>query len=145
MDTETEKIDQSTLCCYEGMITYDFWKSSIKCHAHKSIQKKIEEYVEKTYDDEDDDMFLEFRMIYLSNNNRPGSYDELWFIDIDLKSGYAPVYITDVSGSSYHAMSMCSIVDEEHSERLTVDQILDLGNFVDPKPLERILNDQFKN
>jgi len=125
------------------MITYDFWKSDIKYYAHRSIQKKIDDYVEKTYTDQEN-MFLEFRMIYLPND-RQGSYDELWFIDIDSKNGLVPVHVTDVSGSSYHALSMCSIVDEEHSEQLTVDQILDLSNHVIRGSLERILNDQFTN
>ena len=70
-------------------------------------------------------MFLEFRIIVLSND-RQGSYNELWFIDIDSKNGLVPVYVTDVSGSSYHVLSMCSIVDEEHSEQLTVYQISDI-------------------
>ena len=140
---ETENIDISTICCYDGMITYDFWKSDIKYYAHKSIQKKIEDYIEKIYTDQED-MFLEFKMIYLSND-RHGLYDELWFIDIDSKNGLVPVHITDVSGSSYHALSMCSIVDEEHSEQLTVDQILDLSEHVVRKSLEKLLNDQFKN
>ena len=89
-------------------------------------------------------MFLEFRMNVLSND-RMGSYDELWFIDIDSKNGLVPVHVTDVSGSSYHALSMCSIVDEEYSEQLTVDQLFSLSNHVVCGSLEHILNDQFTN
>lgn len=142
METDS-KMNEQTLCCYNGMITYDFWKSDIKYHAHKSVQKKIEDYITKTYT-EQDDMFLEFKMIYLSND-KVGTYNELWFIEIDSNSGLVPIHITDVSGSSYHALSMCSIVDEEHSEQLTVDQILNLSNMIVRKSLEKILNDQFTN
>jgi len=140
MDTVNETKDQQTICCYYGMIIYDFWKSNIKCHAQKRIQTKIENYVKKIYNVHDD-LFLEFKMIYLSNN-RHGSYDELWFIDTDSKEGLLPIHITDISGSSYHALSMCSIIDDEYSERLTIDQILNLSGYVVRESLEKLLNAQ---
>ena len=55
----------------------DLWKSDIRVHATNPSKK--------TYTDQED-MFSEFRMNVLSND-RQGSYDELWFIDIDSKNG----------------------------------------------------------
>lgn len=105
-----------------GYITKSFYHRYIKDEVSKATQKKFEELLKNEEED-----FIEYDRCGISNpDDSVVEFSSLWFFDINLDSGYMPVFIAGVNTSSRLALEMCGMDrDDREDEELTLEQMLE--------------------
>lgn len=105
-----------------GYITKSFYHRYIKDEVSKATQKKFEAILKNEEED-----FIEYDRCGISNpDDSVVEFSSLWFFDINLDSGYMPVFIAGINTSSRLALEMCGMDrDDREDEELTLEQMLE--------------------
>lgn len=105
-----------------GYITKSFYHRYIKDEVSKATQKKFEALLKNEEED-----FIEYDRCGISNpDDSVVEFSSLWFFDINLDSGYMPVFIAGINTSSRLALEMCGMDrDDREDEELTLEQMLE--------------------
>lgn len=105
-----------------GYITKSFYHRYIKDEVSKATQKKFEAILKNEEED-----FIEYDRCGISNpDDSVVEFSSLWFFDINLDSGYMPVFIAGINTSSRLALELCGMDrDDREDEELTLEQMLE--------------------
>ena len=113
-------------------------KAEYKQFITQYAPKKIDEFVENSYDDEDN--FECFRIALW--NSHPCYYDELWLFDGG--NGYMPVLIQNINGSSPMAM-WSSTLFHSNEEEINETELYNLVGKGWCKGLKKVIDKEYIN
>jgi hypothetical protein len=121
-EEKAEAEEEQKFYLSSGWITKSFYHRYIKDEVSKATQKKFEALL---INEEED--FIEYDRCGISNpDDSVVEFSSLWFFDINLDSGYMPVFIAGINTSSRLAMELCGMDrDDREDEELTLEQMLE--------------------
>ena len=119
-------------------ISITIFKTDYFEYITRSAPKKIDKFFEKM-DDED---FVDGYLIKLPNSH-PAYYDELWLLDIDDDTGFAPVLIQNINGSSAHALWCCNF-EEGDDDIWDLDKLIEMVGNGWKKGLQKVMEKEYK-
>lgn len=121
-DTDIDEDDEKYYVA-TGLIDKDAYNEYFK----SEVSKKITTMFNKCFKDRNF-KYVHFYRVGINNpTDKEYEFSSLWFFDINLKSGYIPIFKAGVNTSSCFAMFMCDLDRDDDDSELTFDELLDFA------------------
>ena len=122
-------------------IPINIFKTDYFEYITNNAPKKIDKFFEKI-DDADEEPVFGY-LIKLPNLH-PAYYDELWLLDINDETGFAPILIQNINGSSPHAAWSCDFERDDDQEVWDLKKLIEYVGDGWKKGLQKVMEKEYK-